>query len=109
MTPAPELLERMEKTAKGLNIPYKTTRIYSADVFYSEDFERFNKLRDKHGCLAVEMESFALFANARTLNKKAATILTISDSLVTHKTIDSEKRQSSFTEMMKVALETAIS
>ena len=54
------------------------------------------------------MESFALFHNAKKLNKKAACLLTISDSLVTKEETTAEERQLSFTNMMKIALETAI-
>jgi purine-nucleoside phosphorylase len=54
------------------------------------------------------MESFALFANARYLHKKAACILTVSDSLVTHEATSSEERQKSFNRMMEIALDAAI-
>ena len=54
------------------------------------------------------MESFALFHNAKVLGKNAACLLTISDSLVTHAETTAEERQNSFTQMMKVALETAV-
>ena len=54
------------------------------------------------------MESFGLFANARHLGKKAACILTISDSIVNHKETTPEQRQTGFTEMMEVALNAAI-
>jgi purine-nucleoside phosphorylase len=54
------------------------------------------------------MESFALFANARYLNKKAACLVTISDSLVTHEATSAEERQLSFTKMMEIALEMAL-
>ena len=50
------------------------------------------------------MESFALFANAKALNKKAACLLTVSDSLVTHEATTSQERQEAFTKMMEVAL-----
>ena len=53
------------------------------------------------------MESFALFANAKALNKKAACLLTISDSMVTHQATTALERQNSFDEMMKIALELA--
>ena len=53
------------------------------------------------------MESFALFANAKALNKKAACVLTVSDSLVTHEATTSEERQNSFNKMMEIALEAA--
>jgi Purine-nucleoside phosphorylase len=54
------------------------------------------------------MESFALFANAKKLDKKAACILTISDSFVTQEVTSAEERQTAFTKMMKIALDTAI-
>ena len=54
------------------------------------------------------MESYALFANAIATGKKAACLLTISDSFITHEVTTSEERQNSFTNMMKVALELAL-
>ena len=60
-----------------------------------------------YGTVGVEMESFALFANAKHLGKKAACLLTVSDSLVTHEATSSEERQTSFNKMMEIALETA--
>ena len=56
------------------------------------------------GCLAVEMESYALYSNAAILGKKALCILTISDSFITHEETTAEQRQNSFTNMMEVAL-----
>ena len=56
----------------------------------------------------MEMESFALFHNAHMLNKRAACILTISDSFVDHTELSAEERQNSFTKMMTLALESAI-
>jgi purine-nucleoside phosphorylase len=55
------------------------------------------------------MESFALFHNANYLKKNAACLLTISDSFVSHVELSAEERQNSFTEMLTLALETAIS
>jgi purine-nucleoside phosphorylase len=54
------------------------------------------------------MESFALFANAKTLGKNAACVLTISDSLVTHKETTPQQRQTAFTDMMEIALDAAV-
>ena len=54
------------------------------------------------------MESFALFNNARVLGKNASCLLTISDSLVSHEATTAEERQTSFTRMMKIALDAAI-
>lgn len=103
----PELNEKLEKIAGDLNIPMKTGRIHSSDVFYRENFNEFETIRDNHGCMAVEMESFALFANAKSLGKNAACLLTVSDSLVTGEATTSEERQLAFTKMMEIALEMA--
>jgi len=62
----------------------------------------------KHHCLCVDMESFALFHNANVLGKNAACLLTISDSFISQKRLTAEERQTSFDDMMQVALETAI-
>ena len=53
------------------------------------------------------MESFALFHNANVLGKKAACLLTISDSFITHKETTSLERQTAFNQMMQIALELA--
>lgn len=102
-----DLNERIEAAAKALNIPVKKGCIHSSDVFYRENYKEFEGIRDNHGCMAVEMESFALFANAKVLGKKAACLLTVSDSLVTGELTTSEERQNAFTKMMEVALEMA--
>lgn len=97
------------ETARELNKELHVDTIHSSDVFYREDsVEGHVEINEKHGCVCVEMESFALFHNAQVLGKKAACLLTISDSLVTHAVTTAEERQSSFNGMMEVALESAI-
>lgn len=93
-------------TANELGIHLSKGTIHSSDVFYKEE-NKFRELYEKYGCQAVEMETFALFHNAKTLNKKASAIVTISDNLVTKEETTSEERQNSFTTMMKLALESA--
>ncbi len=105
LEPTKELNDKIEACAKELNIDYRKCRIHSSDAFYRKDGSVFNKLRDEHGCMAVEMESFALFANAMLTGKKAACILTVSDSLVKESYTTSEEREKSFTKMMELALE----
>ena len=101
--------EKLLSAGKKLGIPVKTGRIHSGDVFYYEDGQPgYAYYRNEKDCLCVEMESFALFHNAKVLGRKAACILTISDSLVTHEVTTSEERQNAFTNMMKVALEAAV-
>lgn len=105
--PSPQLNEKIEQAAKELGIELTLGRIHSSDVFYHEDAYNFDFYND-HECDVVEMESFALFHNAKVLGKHAACLVTVSDSLVTHKETTAEERQTSFTNMMKIALEAAI-
>ena len=81
----------------------KAGRIYCSDVFYKEN-DNYNELYGQENCLAVEMETFALFHNANVLNKHATAILTVSDNLVTKEETTSEERERSFTKMIELAL-----
>lgn len=101
------LNEKLTQIAKDLEIPMHIERIHSSDVFYRENFDEYKGIYENHGCVAVEMESFALFHNANVLGKNAACLLTVSDNLVTHELTTSEERQLAFTNMMKIALEMA--
>ncbi|MGL5979171.1 MAG: purine-nucleoside phosphorylase [Erysipelotrichaceae bacterium] len=106
--PSADLNERLIQAAKDLNIDMKLATLHSSDVFYREaNAVSFKDIVRDHGCVCVEMESFALFHNANVLGKKAACLVTISDSLVTHEATTAEERQLSFTKMMEVALEMA--
>ncbi|MBQ6451218.1 MAG: purine-nucleoside phosphorylase [Solobacterium sp.] len=105
--PSEDLNDRLRAAAKALDIPLHEGVIHSSDVFYHEGTDYLSVVRDEKHCVAVEMESFALFHNARVLGKKAACLLTISDSFVTPEITTAEERQKSFTNMMKIALEAA--
>ena len=76
--------------------------------YYEKDLEQPEKMVEEYDALCVEMESFALFHNAKVLNKKAACLLTVSDSLCTNEHLSAEERQTSFNEMITLALESAI-
>ncbi len=84
---------------------YKMGKVFSTDNFYCD---KSALERAEEGSLAVEMETTALYLNASIFNKRALTLLTVSDSLVTGEETTSEERQSAFTDMMKVALEVAV-
>lgn len=90
--------------AQELNIPLSIGTVHCSDVYYGNT--DYNKLYQNHACLGVEMESFALFNNARILGKNAATILTISNSLVTGEEMTNEERQNSLKRMIELALKT---
>ena len=106
--PSRELNEKLRASAAKQGIPLIEGNIHSSDVFYRQPSDAkptyWEKLRDEQGCVCVEMESFALFANAQVLGKHAACLLTISDSFVSPEVTTAEQRQKSFTDMMKVAL-----
>ncbi len=108
--PSAELNAHILSTAEKQAIPCKTCRVHSADVFYTNpNRETFQQLAARSGSECVEMESFALFHNAKVLGKHAACLLTISDSFVTKQVLSAEERQQSFRQMMKLALESAVS
>lgn len=98
-----EVNEVAKNVAKNRNINLIETRIHSSDVFYG--VKTVEKQVKETGASLVEMESFALFANANKLNKKAACLLTCSDSLVTHESMSAEDRQTKFSNMVIVALD----
>ena len=109
--PSPELNQKIRDTSKLLGIPLAEGTVHCSDVFYGErkdQAEDSRHLINDIGCMAAEMESFALFHNASVLGKQAACLLTISDSLVTSEAISAEQRQTAFTDMMKLALKAAI-
>ncbi|MDR3122612.1 MAG: purine-nucleoside phosphorylase [Treponema sp.] len=82
--------------------------IVSSDMFYTEDPDDW-KLWARFGCLAVEMEAAELYTLAAKYGREALALLTISDSMVTGESAGAEERQNTFTRMMEVALETAVS
>ncbi|MDR2796551.1 MAG: purine-nucleoside phosphorylase, partial [Spirochaetaceae bacterium] len=82
--------------------------VISSDMFYTEDPDEW-KLWAKFGCLAVEMECAELYTLAAKYGREALAILTISDSLISREETSPEERQTTFTGMMEVALETAVS
>ncbi len=108
LDPSTELNNIIEDTASQLNYEIIKGRIHSSDVFYHESKSNYKKVVDDMNCYCVEMESFALFANAKVLNKNAACIVTISDSLCTHQETTPEQREKSFNKMITLALESAI-
>ncbi|MDR0524885.1 MAG: purine-nucleoside phosphorylase [Spirochaetaceae bacterium] len=90
---------------KGLHP--KVGGIISSDMFYSEDPDEW-KLWANYGCLAVEMETAELYTLGAKFKREVLALLTISDSFITNESASSADRQTSFTTMMEIALETAI-
>ncbi|PWK19532.1 purine-nucleoside phosphorylase [Xanthomarina spongicola] len=94
------------EVAKKKNIPLKAGNVFTSDEFYADDFESYKKW-SKFGVLCVEMETAGLYTVAAKHNVNALTILTISDSLVTGERTTSKERETTFKEMIDIALELA--
>ncbi|MBW8358390.1 MAG: purine-nucleoside phosphorylase [Weeksellaceae bacterium] len=85
----------------------KTANIHTSDIFYRKD-EGIPTIAQKYNCLAVEMEAFALFANAQYLGKNAATLLTVSDIIPTREQITANERERALREMIELALQSVL-
>lgn len=93
--------------AEKLGATYHVGNLLSSDRFYNDDPQDTLKWA-KMGVMAVEMEAAGLYMNAARAGKKALAICTVSDHIITHEVTSSEERQNSFTQMMEVALNTAV-
>ncbi len=102
------LMKEAINQCNNANAKYHVGNIFSTDVFYAEDENINNKFADM-GILAVEMEAAALYANAARYKKNALAICTVSDHIIKKEGLSAEERQTGFSEMIKIALETAIS
>lgn len=101
-----EMLKIADECARKMGIELKVGNLLSSDTFYDADEDNLKKWA-KSGSLAVEMEAAALYLNAMHLKKNALAICTISDLPFTGEACTAEERQNTFTDMMKIALETA--
>ena len=94
--------------AQRQGVRYSVGNLLSSDIFYNADPTASQKWTAM-GVLGVEMEAAALYMNAARLGKRALAICTVSDHLLTGESLDAEARQNSFTDMMEIALNTAVS
>lgn len=101
------VFDNINQTAEKLSLKIQTTNIHTSDIFYRKD-ENLPAIAAKYNCTAVEMEAFALFANAQYLGKNAATILTVSDVIPTREKISADEREKALKPMIELALETAL-
>ncbi len=100
------LAEKAVQAARRLGVPVRAGNVLSSDLFYGDD-ETSLAAWKKMGVLAVEMESAALYMNAARAGKEALCLLTISDCPLRGESLPAEDRQTTFTQMMEIALETA--
>ncbi len=107
------LLRTFADEAEAEGIDHEVGTVVSTDRFYTDDEDltesrRYNRLWAKMGVLAVEMEAAALYATAARLGKNALAVCTVSDQLVTGEMLKTEERQTSLTEMITLALNSAV-
>lgn len=102
-----ELLSLAAKAAKDLQIPVKVGNVISSDTFYNERAGA-NDAWKKMGVLAVEMEAAALYMNAARAGKQALAMLTVSDHIYTGESLPAKERETTFTQMIQTALDTAL-
>ena len=100
------LLETAVAAARDLRIKMPVGNVFSSDTFY--DASNSTMKWASMGVLAVEMEAAALYMTAASLGKRALAICSISDSLVTGEELTAAQRQTVFTNMIRIALETAV-
>ena len=101
------LLRRAVEEAEAIGARYKVGNLLSSDIFYHAD-PKFNDGWYKMGVLGVEMEAAALYMNAAAAGKRALAICTVSDHIMRGEALSSDDRATSFTEMMTIALNVAI-
>ncbi|WP_375587520.1 purine-nucleoside phosphorylase [Flagellimonas aurea] len=102
-----ELFIKAVNYAQEHKIPIKAGNVLSSDEFYVDDPEEY-KLWAQYGVLCVEMETAGLYTIAAKYNIRALSILTISDSLVTKERLSAQARESSFKDMVEIALAAAL-
>ena len=98
------LLRKAVEAAEKLGVKYEVGNVVSSDVFYN-GLDRVNERWAEMGCICIEMEAAALYMNAAKAKKHALCMVSISDHLFKEEALSAEDRQTSFRNMMEVALE----
>lgn len=99
------LLKRAYEIAMEKKVPAIVSNIFTSDKFYDDNAQQKNSLLASYGIAAVDMETCELYTLAAKHHVEALTMLTVSDHLVTGEKCTAQERQTSFNDMIKVALE----
>ena len=102
-----KLAKLCEKVAKKLNFALVCGNLFCTDTFYGDELQA--KIMADYNCVVVEMESAALYFNAQKYKKNALAICSVSDNLITGESLTADERESSFSNMIVLALEVAVS
>lgn len=101
-----DLVTKAKQAADKIGAVSHVGNVLSSDTFYNAD-DKFNDAWKKMGILGIEMESAGLYLNAIYAGKKALGVFTVSDHILRDEATTAEERQTSFTQMMEIALEIA--
>ena len=102
-----DLLRKAVRAAEKKKLDFHVGNVFSADLFYTPKPEIFD-LMSKYGILGVEMETAGIYTIAAELGAAALAICTVSDNIRSGEALSSEERQTTFDEMIELALETAL-
>ncbi|MEM6429570.1 MAG: purine-nucleoside phosphorylase [Deinococcota bacterium] len=103
-----DLLLKAHQAAKDKGITARVGSVLSSDTFYAHDPDHW-KLWAEYGVLAIEMEAAGLYALAAKHGARALAICTVSDSLVSDEAAPHEDRETTYTDMIEIALEAGLS
>lgn len=103
-----ELLKNAYEIAREKGLTTHVGNVFTSDSFYRDNGRETNELLARYNVIAVEMETSALYTLAAKFNRRALSILTVSDHVFTGEQTTAEERQTSFQQMMELALETAM-
>lgn len=102
-----ELVHNAVEAAKAKNVNVRVGNLFSADLFYSPDPDMF-KVMEKYGILGVEMEAAGIYGVAAEYGARALTICTVSDHIKTGEQTTADERQTTFNEMIEIALDSVL-
>ena len=102
-----ELIQHAVAAAKARNVPVKVGNMFSADLFYNPQTEMAELLK-RYGIVGVEMEAAGLYGVAAEFGARAMTICTVSDHILKGDSLSSADRQTTFDDMMLIALDTVL-
>lgn len=102
-----DLLLKAYEASKKAGVNVQVGNVFTADAFYNEHPEEVQKWAD-YGVLALEMESSALYTLAAKFGRKALTVLTVSDHVLTGEATSADERQTTLNQMIEIGLETAL-
>ncbi|MDY0405250.1 purine-nucleoside phosphorylase [Virgibacillus sp. 179-BFC.A HS] len=103
-----DLLKNAYDVGKAKDLHLRVGNVFTSDAFYRDNAEALHKLLAAYKVLAIEMETTALYTLAAKYNRQALSILTVSDHLLTGEETTAQERQTTFNDMIEVALEAAI-